>query len=135
MAIAMKAMSVKTANKRLSVDEVLAQALMFLIAGYETTSTTLTACAYELALNPDIQQKLYDEINGAIDSDGEISYDALTGQCFQFLSVCYETTAATLSYCTYELALNPTLQDRLYEETCTRLSSTWEPCESRKYTY
>ncbi|CAG2183396.1 unnamed protein product, partial [Oppiella nova] len=51
---------------------------MFLIAGYETTSTTLTACAYELALNPDIQQKLYDEINGAIDSDGEIPYDVLT---------------------------------------------------------
>ncbi|CAG2183813.1 unnamed protein product, partial [Oppiella nova] len=52
-------MSIKTTNKRLSDYEVLAQALMFLIAGYETTSTTLTACAYELALNPDIQQKLY----------------------------------------------------------------------------
>jgi cytochrome P450 len=46
-------------------------------AGYETTATTLSFCSYELALNPECQEKLYEEINSAIDSNGEISYEAL----------------------------------------------------------
>jgi len=49
-------------EKTLSEDEILAQAIIFFLAGYETTATTLSYCSYELALNPDVQQKLYEEI-------------------------------------------------------------------------
>ena len=34
-----------------------------MLAGYETTSTTLSYCTYVLAKYPDEQQKLYDEIS------------------------------------------------------------------------
>ena len=37
--------------------------MLFMLAGYETTSTTLSYCTYVLAKYPDEQQKLLDEIN------------------------------------------------------------------------
>ena len=55
----------------------LAQALVFLLAGFETTATLLTYVTYELALQPDIQQRLCDEANAAFDENGEISYEVL----------------------------------------------------------
>jgi hypothetical protein len=64
-------------NKRLTEDEIVAQGWVFMIAGYETTATTLSFCSYELALNPECQEKLFEEINSAIDSNGEISYETL----------------------------------------------------------
>lgn len=43
-------------------DDVVAQCAIFFFAGFETTSTVLCFMAHELACNPDIQQKLYEEI-------------------------------------------------------------------------
>lgn len=42
--------------------ELRSQCFLFLMAGYETTATTLIYTAYELAYNQEIQSKLYDEI-------------------------------------------------------------------------
>ena len=39
------------------------QIFVFLAAGYETTATTLAYMSYYLALYPDIQSKLQDEID------------------------------------------------------------------------
>lgn len=47
----------------LSDEEVLAQALIFVFAGYETTSSTLSYIAYNLAIHPDVQQRLQDELD------------------------------------------------------------------------
>jgi len=47
----------------LSHDEVLAQCLMFFLAGYETTAATLALFGYELAVHPDVQEKLFKEID------------------------------------------------------------------------
>lgn len=47
----------------LSDEEVLAQALIFVFAGYETTSSTLSYIAYNLAIHPDVQQRLQDEVD------------------------------------------------------------------------
>lgn len=47
----------------LSHDEILAQAFMFLIAGYETTATAAAMLAYNLSRHPACQRKLQDEID------------------------------------------------------------------------
>nr|UYU26126.1 cytochrome P450 345D2 [Propylea japonica] len=56
-----------------------AQAMVFYNAGTESTSTTLSVCLYELALNPDVQEKLRHEIKENLDSQGNISYEKLHG--------------------------------------------------------
>lgn len=65
-------------DQRLTEDEICAQAWVFFIAGYETTATTLSFCCYELALNQEIQNKLYQELKLAIEKNGDIDYDTLS---------------------------------------------------------
>ena len=43
--------------------EVKHQSVLFLVAGYETTSTALSYVSYLLAIYPEIQQKLQQEID------------------------------------------------------------------------
>ncbi|CAG2173908.1 unnamed protein product, partial [Oppiella nova] len=76
--------------KSLTDDEIIAQSWLFLIAGFETTATTLGYISYLLALNPSAQEKLYDEVMGAVDSDGEISYEDL--QRLPYLDACLSET-------------------------------------------
>ena len=58
-----KSSNVVSQTKRtLSSDELTAQGILFFIAGYDTTSATLTHCFYHLATNPECQQKLYEEL-------------------------------------------------------------------------
>jgi len=55
-----------------------AQALLFLIAGYETSANTMTFALYELALHPEIQQSLRAEIMQALNKhDGKLTYDGM----------------------------------------------------------
>ena len=54
-------------RRRLTDEEVVGQAVIFLMAGYETTANTLAYTSYLLALNPDIQEKLQSEIDSYFD--------------------------------------------------------------------
>ncbi|XP_016960477.2 probable cytochrome P450 6a14 [Drosophila biarmipes] len=49
------------------------------VAGFETSSSTMSFCLYELALNQDIQQRVRQKIDSVLSSTegGEITYDAL----------------------------------------------------------
>ncbi|XP_008696610.1 cytochrome P450 3A12-like isoform X1 [Ursus maritimus] len=64
-------------HKALSDLELVAQSMTFLFAGYETTSTSLSFFAYELATHPDVQQKLQEEIDATFPNKAPPTYDAL----------------------------------------------------------
>ncbi len=46
--------------------------ILFMLAGYETTSSTLTYCSYVLAKYPDEQHKLIDEINSHFNKESKV---------------------------------------------------------------
>lgn len=55
-----------------------AQAFVFFLAGFETSSTTLSFCLHELALNKAIQDDVYSEISAVVKKYGEpLGYDSL----------------------------------------------------------
>ncbi|NXA88140.1 CP3AD protein, partial [Melanocharis versteri] len=64
--------------KALTDIEVLAQAFIFIFAGYEPTSNSLGYLAYELALHPDVQEKLLQEIDAVLPNKAPLTYEALT---------------------------------------------------------
>ncbi|KAK3699413.1 hypothetical protein QZH41_018572, partial [Actinostola sp. cb2023] len=67
-----------TDNKKLGDDEVVSQCIIFLLAGYETSSTTLCMTCYHLATNPDVQERLQQEIDSVwADEDKMPSYDTV----------------------------------------------------------
>ncbi|NXG02875.1 CP3A9 protein, partial [Sakesphorus luctuosus] len=64
-------------HKALTDIEVLSQAFIFIFAGYEPTSNTLCYLAYELALHPDVQQKVMEEIDAVLPNKAPLTYDAI----------------------------------------------------------
>ncbi|CAF0869519.1 unnamed protein product [Rotaria sp. Silwood1] len=72
-----------TEQKILHPDEITGNILIFMIAGYETTSTTLAYCTYILAKKPDIQEKLIAEIDTHLgQKDYEDNYDLVTNMSY-----------------------------------------------------
>ncbi len=87
--------------KVLSDDTLVAQSIVFFVAGYDTTTNTFCTTSYQLAKNPDVQvrhlisldsgkkpgsttyalpfqEKLYNEIKEVSERyDGKLTYDAL----------------------------------------------------------
>ncbi|KAL3280180.1 hypothetical protein HHI36_017680 [Cryptolaemus montrouzieri] len=62
----------------ITMEEIAAEAFIFFEAGFETSSTTMTFCLYELAKNQDIQDKVRQEIKRVLQKyDEKFTYDAL----------------------------------------------------------
>ena len=98
-------------NKSIDDNILIATAMIFLIAGYDTTSLTLSFLAYELAKHPDAQNRLQQEIDEAYED-----VDDSNAQLPEY------TTIQNLSYldnCIMEtLRLHPVVGDII--RTCTQ---------------
>ncbi|XP_012878861.1 PREDICTED: cytochrome P450 3A13 [Dipodomys ordii] len=57
--------------------ELAAQSIIFIFAGYETTSLTLSFAMYLLALHPDVQKKLQEEVDRTLPNKAPVTYDAV----------------------------------------------------------
>lgn len=53
------------------------QAFVFFVAGFETSSSTISHALYELAQNQEIQDKLREEIREVYEKHGELTYDVI----------------------------------------------------------
>ncbi|KAK5643741.1 hypothetical protein RI129_007586 [Pyrocoelia pectoralis] len=71
----------KGRQKIFATDEIItSQVLIFFFAGFDSVSTMMSYTIYELALNPDIQEKLRKEVDDTLEAaNGEFTYDNLMG--------------------------------------------------------
>nr|XP_057928510.1 cytochrome P450 3A40-like isoform X2 [Doryrhamphus excisus] len=64
-------------DKGLSDHEMLSQAVIFIFAGYETSSSTLGFLAYNLATNPHVMKRLQEEVDATFPNKAEVQYQEL----------------------------------------------------------
>ncbi|CAH0579543.1 unnamed protein product [Chrysodeixis includens] len=68
----------KQINKVWAERDLVAQAVVFFIAGFETISTTMTFLMYEMARNPDVQERLAQEIKETdAKNGGKLDFEAI----------------------------------------------------------
>ncbi|XP_049785532.1 cytochrome P450 9e2-like [Schistocerca cancellata] len=67
-------------GRRLTDEDVAAQAMIFFFAGFDTVSTVLTFCSYLLAAHEDVQRRLQREVDQLMQkSGGQPSYEQVMG--------------------------------------------------------
>ncbi|KAJ8982768.1 hypothetical protein NQ317_018180 [Molorchus minor] len=77
-------------DKRLTTEEAAAQAFIFFLAGFETTSTTISFALFEMALSDEIQDKARGEVNGVFKKFGGLNYESAM-ELHYLETIIYET--------------------------------------------
>lgn len=104
-------------NQKLALteDEMAAQVLIFFFAGFETISTMMSFMCYELAINPDVQEKLRQEIDDTFEeTKGKLTYDILNKMKYMDMVVCeslrkHAPAVAIDRVCTKPYTIQPVL--------------------------
>ncbi|KAF5288518.1 hypothetical protein FQA39_LY15386 [Lamprigera yunnana] len=68
----------KLIKTELTQEDITAQALIFFFAGFDTVSSAMCYLCYELAINPEIQRQLYDEIRETVETSSQPTYESIT---------------------------------------------------------
>lgn len=103
----------KDSETELTVDDIISQAFTFFLAGFDSSSTMMCFMTYELALNPDIQEKLRNEVDQCFDeTNGEINYETLSKMEYMDMVVSETNRKHTFAVfidrvCTQEFELPP----------------------------
>ncbi|KAH9034869.1 cytochrome P450 [Lactarius pseudohatsudake] len=90
ISLLMQASVAVSEDDRLSEEEVVAQIMGLLVAGTDTTSTALSCLLHQLALHPNVQDKLRKELEEACQDNEELTHDQLVSLPF-LEAVCRET--------------------------------------------
>lgn len=62
----------------LTMNEIAAQCWVFFAGGFETAGSVVSYCLYELSVNPDIQDKMREEINKVLrEHEGKFTFEAI----------------------------------------------------------
>ncbi|XP_078694320.1 cytochrome P450 3A6-like [Branchiostoma floridae x Branchiostoma belcheri] len=81
---------VQETKKPLTKDDVVANAFLLFIAGYETTATTMAFTLYNLALNQEAQDRVREEINQVMEDRDLVDYEAVHNM--PYLDMCVNET-------------------------------------------
>lgn len=76
-------------QKTMTIEELTAQSFGFFTVGLQTTSSATSFCLYELAKNQEIQQRVCEEIDQALQKyDGKITHDSVSDM--KYLDACID---------------------------------------------
>jgi len=79
-------------SKKNNRDRNCSKAIIFLVAGYDTTGMTLSFLAYAMSKNPDIQERLQEEVDQAFEDNDGTMPDYQTIQNLPFLDMVIHET-------------------------------------------
>ncbi|KAH8415999.1 hypothetical protein KR222_006329, partial [Zaprionus bogoriensis] len=103
-------------------DEIVAQCFVFFFAAFENNASLICTTSYELIQNPDVQQRLYEEIRETQKSlnGGQLSYDAVTNMKYMDMVVSeslrkWALSPATDRECSKDYTLFDDDGNRLFE--------------------
>ncbi|CAH1400044.1 unnamed protein product [Nezara viridula] len=93
----------------LTIGLMAAQCFVFLVAGFETSSSVQSFCLYELAINQDIQTRVKKEIDEKIEKHGGLTYQAVYEMEYLDMVISetmrkYPTLWFLLRYCTKSIS-------------------------------
>lgn len=77
-------------NNEVTIEQIAAQSFIFFLAGYETSSSTMTNCMFELSINEDIQEKARQDVKDAIEKHGGLNYESVADM--HYLERCVDET-------------------------------------------
>lgn len=65
-------------SEMLDDNGIVSNCVLFILAGFDTTQSLLLFCAYALAIHPEIQDKLRQEVDTVLEeNDGDFTYDSI----------------------------------------------------------
>lgn len=112
----------KDASVKWTDDEIVAQCFIFFFAAFENNAILICIVTYELLNNPEVQQRLYEEIKDTEETlqGGELSYDAVMKMKYMDMVVSealrkWSLAAATDRVCSKDYTLHDNEGNKLFE--------------------